>query len=44
MSRSYTRIEGRASKDPRLKKVKHIPDLWHADKELSEKLKKQFYN
>lgn len=44
LSRSYSRINGRASKDLRLKEVKHIPDLWHANAELTKKLKRQFYN
>ena len=43
MSHSYNRIYNRAKGNPTKVTIKHIPDLWNADQELAQELKKQFY-
>lgn len=44
MSHSYSRLSGRATDQLLSTVVKHIPDLWNASPELSEKIKQEFYS
>lgn len=43
MSHSYSRLSGRATDQLMNVVVKHIPDLWNASPELSQKIKEEFY-
>lgn len=43
MSHSYSRLSGRATDQLMNVVVKHIPDLWNASLELSQKIKEEFY-
>lgn len=43
MSHSYSRLSGRATDQLMNVVVKHIPDLWNASPELSQKIKDEFY-
>lgn len=43
MSHSYSRLSGRATDQLMNVVVKHIPDLWNASPELSQRIKEEFY-
>lgn len=43
MNHSYSRLSGRATDQLMDVVVKHIPDLWNATPELSQKIKEEFY-
>ena len=44
MSHQYNRLSGRATNHLEQVVIKHIPDLWNASPELTEKIKKEFYS
>ena len=44
MNHSYSRLSGRATDQLMNVVVKHIPDLWNASPELSQKIKEEFYS
>lgn len=44
MNHSYSRLSGRATDQLINVVVKHIPDLWNASPELSQKIKEEFYS
>ena len=44
MNHSYSRLSGRATDQLMTVVVKHIPDLWNASPELSQKIKEEFYS
>ncbi len=44
MNHSYSRLSGRATDQLTNVVVKHIPDLWNASPELSQKIKEEFYS
>ena len=44
MNHSYSRLSGRATDQLMNVVVKHVPDLWNASPELSQKIKEEFYS
>ncbi len=44
MNHSYSRLSGRATDQLMNVVVKHIPDLWNASPELSQRIKEEFYS